>query len=341
MNFLKINGDFGEGGGQIIRTAVTLSCITGQAIIVENIRKNRDTPGLKQQHLTSLKCLEKICNADVEGDKIGSTDLKFIPSNVKSCNLVEDIGTAGSIPLVLQTLIPVAAICQKKLNLTIKGGTDTLWSPTFDYTRYVLKEAYHRMGINFSAELVRRGYYPKGGGKVNLIVLPSKVKSNSFNHRRTKNVKLLCTFSNLSQDIIKIQIENIEKKLIEKKFIVQTKINEENTIDSGASLLIYSIDEESIIGINSIYDKKTGKFNLDLDDFMSNNLGVDKHLADMLVLPASLANGITIFRVNEISKHLETNLYVASKITGCKYGIGKLDVGFEIRIEGISNSSIK
>lgn len=341
MDFLKINGEFGEGGGQIIRTAITLSCITKQPIIIENIRNNRKIPGLRAQHLTAIKILQKICDADVEGAKIGSTSLKFIPRNVKNCNLIEDIGTAGSIPLVLQVLIPVAAICQKKLNLTIKGGTDTLWSPTIDYTQYVLREAYSRMGIQFSIKLIKRGYYPKGGGEINLDVDPSTVKPISLYQRETKNVKLLCSFSNLPCELIDNQVKSIEKKLIENKFIVQSQINEENTIDSGASILIFSIDKESIIGVDSIFNNKTEKFNLDLESFVQNNLGVDERLADMLVLPASLSNKMTIFRVNNISKHLETNLFITSKITGCKYGIGKLSEGFEIRIEGVSNTSVK
>jgi RNA 3'-terminal phosphate cyclase (ATP) len=341
MNFLKIDGEFGEGGGQIIRTAITLSCVTKQPIIIENIRKNRKVPGLKPQHLTAIKILQKICDADVEGAKIGSTSLKFAPGNVKSCNLIEDVGTAGSISLILQVLIPVAAICQKKLNLTIKGGTDTLWSPTIDYTQYILREVYSRMGIKFSINLIKRGYYPKGGGEVNVDVLPSSVKSISLRQRKTKNVKLFCSFSNLPNELIKNHVESIERKLTERKFIVQTQINEETAIDSGASLLIFSIDEESIIGVDSIFDNKTEKFDLDLESFTENNLGVDERLADMLVLPASLTNEMTVFRVNNISKHLETNLFVTSKITGCKYGIGKLSNGFEIRIEGVSNTNIK
>jgi len=341
MDFLKINGEFGEGGGQIIRTAITLSCITKRPIIIENIRNNRKIPGLKAQHLTAIKILQKICNADVEGANIGSTNLKFIPGNVKSCNLVEDIGTAGSISLVLQVVIPVIAICQKKINLTIKGGTDTLWSPTIDYTQCVLREAYSRMGIDFSIKLIKRGYYPKGGGEVNLDVLPSIVKPILLYQRKTKNVKLLCSFSNLPNELIKKQINNFERELTKREFIVQTQINEEKAIDSGASLLIFSIDKESIIGVDSIFDKKTEKFNLDLESFSENNLGIDERLADMIVLPASLTNEMTIFRVKNISKHLETNLFVTSKITGCKYGIGKLSDGFEIRIEGVSNTSIK
>ena len=114
-----------------------------------------------------------------------------------------------------------------------------------------------------------------------------------------------------------------------------------NVDDSGATVLIWSIDNNSTIGNDSLFDFKKKKFTLDLDDFINNNSSVDDNLADMLVLPASLASGMTIFQIKKISKHLETNLFVASKITGCKYGIGQLKDGFEVRIKGISYSGIK
>ena len=341
MEFLKINGGHGEGGGQIIRSAIVLSCITKQSIHLEDIRKNRKVPGLRPQHLTAIKILQKITKAKVIGAKLGSTELKFIPGNIESLELVEDIGTAGSIPLILQVLIPVVAISKKELILTIKGGTDVLWSPSIDYTQHILKEAYSRMGIKFSLELSKRGYYPKGGGEINLQVYPSRVKSISFSERKTNIVKIICTFSKLPIEKIKKQIEEIKKKLTNENFIVKIKIQNQEAIDSGASLLIYSIDEHSIIGVDALFDKKTQKFDLDLDEFVKNSIGIDANLADMLIVPASLGEKKTILQVRKISKHLETNLFVTSKITGCKYGIGKLTNGFEVIIEGISNSSIK
>ena len=341
MDFLKINGGYGEGGGQIIRSAITLSCITKRPIHLENIRKNRKVPGLRPQHLTSIKILQKVANAKVVGAEIGSTELKFIPGNIKNLELVEDVGTAGSISLILQVLIPVVAISQKKLSLTIKGGTDVLWSPSIDYTRYVLRDAFSRMGIEFSFELIKRGYYPKGGGEINLQVYPSRVKSISFLQRKTNSVKLICTFSKLSIEKIKNQIEEIKNKLTKENFIVEIEIKNQEAEDSGASLLIYSIDEDSIIGVDALFDKNTQRFDLDLDKFVKNSLGVDDNLADMLVVPASLGQKKTTFQVRKITKHLETNLFVTSKITGCKYGIRRLTNGFEVIIEGVSDSSIK
>ena len=341
MDFLEINGGHGEGGGQIVRSAVTLSCITKKPIHITNIRKNRKKPGLKPQHLRTIKILKIVANAKVIGAELGSTELKFIPGNIESLDLDEDVGTAGSISLILQVLIPVVSILQKKLNLTIRGGTDVLWSPSIEYTQYVLGEAYRRMGIEFSLELVKRGYYPKGGGEINLQVYPSHLKAASFLERRTNDVKLICTLSKISHEKIENEIRKIKTRLENQGFIVQTEIKDQDAVDSGASLLIYSRDEYSIIGIDSLFDKKMQKFDLDLDEFVENVLGVDENLADMIVVPASLAHGKTIFRVRKITKHLETNLFVTSKITGCRYGIGRLPNGYEVIIEGILNSGIE
>ena len=336
MDFLKINGGHGEGGGQIIRSSIVLSCITNQPIHLENIRKNRKEGGLKAQHLTAIKILQKIANAEVIGAELGSTEIKFIPNKIESLELIEDIKTAGSISLILQVLIPVVSIAQKKLTLIIKGGTDVLWSPSMDYTQYVLKEAYSRMGIKFSIEVIKRGYYPKGGGEIKIQVYPAEIKSVNFIERKTNNLKLICTFSKISLEKIKEKIEKIKEKIK-----VESEIKEEEAIDSGASLLIYNIDNNSIMGIDSLFNKKIQNFDLDLDKINNNSLGLDEKLADMIVVPASLAKGKTIFRVKEITNHLETNLFVTSKITGCKYGIGKISEGFEVIVEGVSNSSIK
>ena len=340
MEFLKINGGHGEGGGQIVRSAIVLSCITKKPIHIENIRKNRKKSGLKPQHLTAISILQKISNAKVIGCSIGSTELKFIPGEIENLELSEDVGTAGSIPLILQVLIPVVALSHKKLSLSIKGGTDVLWSPSIDYTQHVLKEAYSRMGINFDLEVIKRGYYPKGNGQIKLQVNPSYAKSVLFSKRNTNNVKLLCTYSKIQNEIIEKKVREIKEKLENENFQVETKITNEKALDSGSSLLVYSIDENSIIGIDALFDKKTQRFDLKLEKFFD-SLGVDENLADMIVVPASLAKGKTTFQVKEITKHLETNLFVTSKITGCRYGIGRLSNGYEVIIEGISNSSIK
>lgn len=342
MKVLKIDGAFGEGGGQIIRTATTLSCITKTPIQIDNIRKNRPVPGLRAQHLTSIKLLAKISNAQVEGLRIGSKSIKFIPKRIESCSLKENIGTAGSISLVLQVLIPSVSLAKKRLKLSIIGGTDVKWSPTSNYTKNVLAEAYSRFGINFSMKIRKRGYYPKGGGIVELEVFPSKkINPIHLSQRKTSETKLMCSFSKIYKEKIIDKVTNLKNLLEKKGFKVNSEIKQEVALDQGSTLLIFSIDSDSIIGSDGLFESKVGLFpeNI-LYDFVNCNLGADNHLADMLVLPASLTKEMSIFRVKKITKHLETNLYVTSKITGCKYGIGKLDDGFEVRIIGNSDSSI-
>jgi len=341
MNFLKINGAHGEGGGQIVRSAITLSCITNQPIHLENIRKNRKNGGLKPQHLTAIKILQKISNAKVIGNKLGSTELKFIPGEIKNSELIEDVKTAGSIALILQVLIPAVSISKKKLSLIVKGGTDVLWSPTMNYTNYVLKEAYSRIGIIFDLKITKRGYFPKGGGEIKLEVCPANVKSINFSKRKIQKLKLKCTFSKIPISVIKENVKNIEEEIKKNNFEIDVEIKEEEAIDSGASMLIYSIEDNSIFGIDGLFDKKIGKFDLKIEEILDNFFGVDKNLADMLVVPLSLGSDKTKFEVSEITKHLETNLFVTSKITGCRYGIGKTSKGFEVIIEGVSNTSIK
>ena len=342
LEFLKINGGHGEGGGQIIRSAITLSCITKKPIHLENIRKNRKIPGLRPQHLTAITILQKMTDAKVIGAEIGSTELKFIPGEIKEGDFLGDVKTAGSVSLILQVVIPVIALSQKKINLTIKGGTDVLWSPSFNYTEHVLKKAYERMGIKFVIEKIRTGYYPKGGGEVKVKTSPTySIKAITLTERKTNAVKVLCTFTKISESKILDEIKKIEKILNVKKISADTKIKNQDAIDAGASLLVFSVDEKSIIGVDSLFDKKTQTFDINIDEFTENKLGLDKNLADMLVIPASLAEGNTVLRVKEITKHLESNLFVTSKITGCRYGVGRLKEGFEVIIEGTSNSGIK
>ena len=337
MEPIKIDGEFGEGGGQIIRSAVTLSAITGKPVEIENIRKNRKVPGLRPQHLLGVKILSKICQAKVEGLYVNSTSLKFFPSQGVNLDLQEDIGTAGSIPLILQVLTPAVSLMKNSLKLSIIGGTDVPWSPTSDYTKYVFAEAFSRIGINFTYDIKRRGYYPKGGGLVETQIQPCKALNPiSFIERKITFAKLLCVYSHISKEIMQKEIDDAKNILVKNGFDCEISIKEENALDKGCSILIFSNDTNSVTGSDGIYQKNVdGLGELVAKKFIESNLGVDLFLSDMLVVPLSLIKETSVYRIRQITKHLETNLFVASKITGCKYGIGKIDDGFEVRISGI------
>ena len=339
MEPIRIDGGFGEGGGQIIRSAVTLSAITGKPINIENIRKNRKVPGLRPQHLLGVKILSKICQARVEGLYVNSTSLKFFPSQGLNLELQEDIGTAGSIPLILQVLIPAVSIMKNSLKLSIIGGTDVPWSPTSDYTKYVVAEAFSRIGINFTSEISRRGYYPKGGGLIEAKIQPCKsLNPISLVKRTTTSTKLICAYSHIPKEAIEREVHNAKTILYKNGFDCEIVLKEEEALNRGCSILIFSQDAGSVIGSDGIYYKSLSGLGESIaKKFIESNLGIDLNLSDMLVVPLSLTKDTSIYRVKQITKHLETNLFVASKITGCKYGIGKLEDGFEVRISGISD----
>lgn len=342
MDALKIDGSHGEGGGQILRSALTLSCVTQKPIQIENIRHNRKVPGLRPSHLSTIKLLGKICNAKIDGLNVGSTGITFFPGEIQDAKLQENVGTAGSISLILQAIIPAVSLAKKKLELTVSGGTDVPWSPTINYTKHVLSEAYSRIGINFTVDVKKRGYYPKGGGLVDLLVLPcQKITPLHLSKRTTKNAKILCSYSDLSDNEISSSVLSIEKALQEKGFSTESQITQQRTLNQGASVLIHSMDTSSINGADELLDMKSkSEFGKTATSaFIECGFGADANLSDMLVLPLSLTKEMSIFTVKEISPHLETSLYITSKITGCKYGVGKIDGGFEVRIQG-SDSGI-
>ena len=334
MDPLKIDGSHGEGGGQILRTALTLSCVTKRPIQIENIRHNRKVPGLRPSHLSTIKLLGKICNAQMEGASVGSASIRFAPGEIQDTKLAENVGTAGSISLILQAIIPAVSLAGKKLDLHITGGTDVPWSPTCNYTKHVLSEAYSRIGINYTMNIKKRGYYPKGGGQVDLTIQPcQKITPITLSKRTTKNAKILCSYSDVN---VSSNVDSMEKTLQQKGFSVESHTTSEIALNSGASVLIWSSDPGSVTGSDDLFDPKNksefGK--TATNSFIECDLGVDANLSDMIILPLSMTKELSIFTVKEITKHLETNLYITSKITACKYGVGKIDGGYEVRIQG-------
>lgn len=338
MDVLDIDGGYNEGGGQIVRSSVALSCITGRPIRIKNIRRGRRITGLRPQHIAAISILQRISGADVTGARVGSTELKFVPGAAGSMRIVEDMGTAGSIPLILQVLMPVAATSRGGLDITIRGGTDVSWSPSMDYITHVLGKAYSRMGMVFSLEVRRRGYYPRGMGEVNLHTFQSDLRPAAFSGKKTGRAKIICTFSKLPEETIRDEIRRISRDLSE--FALDVRVTEQTAADSGASVLIFDTGD-CIAGTDSLFDKKAGRFGIDAAGRFAESLGVDENLADMLVLPAGICDGRTTLQVRSITRHMETNLFVVSKITGCRYGVGRLDDGFEVMIDGVSHPGVK
>ena len=170
---LTIDGSFGEGGGQILRTALALSLVTGKPFRIENIRAGRKTPGLLRQHLTAVSAAAAIGQADVEGAAIGSRAVAFSPTALKSGEYSFAVGTAGSTTLVLQTVLPALLMGEGQSKLTLEGGTHNPFAPPFDFLVRSFLQLMNRMGPRVTAELERPGFYPAGGGKFSVTIEPA------------------------------------------------------------------------------------------------------------------------------------------------------------------------
>src|SRR4030042_2962008 len=169
---IEIDGSFGEGGGQVLRTSLSLSCLLNKPFRIFNIRKKRKKPGLMPQHLMGIRSLKLISNARVDGDSQGSTELLFAPGEVKAGDYFFDIGTAGSTSLLLQAILPPLIFANNRSSLTLKGGTHVPLSPPFHYINKIFIPVMNKLGIKVKAAIESYGFYPKGGGKVHAEIKP-------------------------------------------------------------------------------------------------------------------------------------------------------------------------
>ncbi|MFH1770309.1 MAG: RNA 3'-terminal phosphate cyclase [archaeon] len=335
---IKINGSFGEGGGAILRQALALSVVTGKPCEIENIRSNRPTPGLKAQHMNSIIALEKLTDSSVTNCEIGSEKITFIPREVMGRTIQIDIGTAGSITLLLQSLILPSILSGKNITINLTGGTDVKWSQPIDYFVHVFVPIIKKYA-DIEVRTMKRGYYPKGSGKV--IV---KINSKQAGLERkpldlTKRGKLLQIrgISHASSDLFERsvadrQADNAEVLLSGLGVSVRVERQYSNTESTGSGITLWAMfsrDEEDgqpiFLGSDSLGEKtkkseEVGREAVDaLKKEIDSGAVVDKYLADQLIPLLAITKGE--IKTSEITKHTLSNIYVAEKF---------LDVKFEI-----------
>ena len=173
---LEIDGSYGEGGGQLLRTAVALAAVTGREIAIRNIRAKRDKPGLAPQHLAAVRAVAALCEAQVEGLELRSQALRFAPRALSGGEHRFDVGTAGCVTLVLQALLPAMVASGRSVSVTVTGGTDVRQAPSIGYFANILLPLLERMGVAARLEVIRRGYYPRGGGEVHIRLAPCTLR---------------------------------------------------------------------------------------------------------------------------------------------------------------------
>jgi len=341
---LQIDGSQKSGSGTILRLSVALSAITQQNLHIKNIRHNRKQPGLRPQHLQSVNTAAKLCNAQTKGAQLGSRELWFNPDIITGGEITIEIGTAGSISMLLLTVLPMCAYAKKTVKIHVKrGGTDVRYAPTINYMNHILLPTLEKMGLKATIYIKKYGYYPKGMGEATLEVTPC---SNLKPINLTKPCKIteiegisVCTFlekQNVAQRQAQKATEILEKNGFNTN--IQVVNDQSNKFQKGSSITLWTkTDTDSIIGADAIGERRktseaVGKEAAEnLLKELKSKATVDVHLGDMLAPYIGLADGSSAYLTRKITEHIHTNIWLTEKILGTKIHVKETSNGFLIQ----------
>jgi RNA 3'-phosphate cyclase len=328
---IEIDGSIGEAGGQILRTACVLSAVTKKPCQVFNIRKGRPKPGLAPQHLLGAQALAQLCNGKLEGDFLGSEEIKFYPGETYRNRVSVSIPTAGSITLVLQTLIPPALFSPSPIKITFDGGaTDTFFSPTIDYFQYVFLKILKKMGAKVDINILKRGYFPEGGAKIEAIIYPSKLGSLNLTKRcKLQKILVISGSSEIlkNKKVAERQLAGVREVLGKLKLPLEEKAEYYQSQSPGSQICLAALFENTIIGADNL--GKLGKraedvgkeAALELLKEQKSEACLDKYLADQILPYLALAPGKSRVTVSETTNHCKTNIRVIEKFIRGKFEI--------------------
>lgn len=325
---IEIDGSYEEAGGQILRTALALSALTQKPFKIINIRAKRDKPGLREQHLQTVKAVKKLCNANISKVDIGVKELEFIPNEITKRNLNIKIRTAGSIALVLQSLI-IASI---KHNLTINiegGGTFNKWAPSVIYLEKILLPLLNQFDFNSKIEIKQHGFYPKGGGKVEFKSKFSNIKQINLEKRlELKNFQVISIASkHLEKAKVADRQASSAKRVIGKSYLEKIKAGVQyvNALCPGSGILSIAEFENTLLGYDVIGEKgkqseKIGEESaINLLKQIQTNACIDEFMIDQILPFMALAEKNSKVKVLELTNHSKTNIWVIEQFLSVKF----------------------
>jgi RNA 3'-terminal phosphate cyclase (ATP) len=345
---IVIDGSHGEGGGQILRTALALSTLLERPLRIENIRAGRPNPGLQAQHLTAVQAMAAICRAEVKGDTLGSPALTFVPGGPpQPGSYTFDVaearqgGSAGAATLVLQTVLLPLALAGGASQLTIHGGTHVAWSPPYHYIESVYQPLLARIGLRAAVELLKWGWYPLGGGEIRATINPTdRLIALKLNERGTLlRVQGLAVAANLPAHIPQRMADRADKLLKSQGVAAEIETLRVKADCAGAGIFLAAEYEKTRAGFSALgargkpSEQVAEEACRALLSFHRSAAAVDKHLADQLILPLALADGPSTFLAEEISQHTETNIWVVENLTARRFlispeegGLGRIEI---------------
>lgn len=342
MNLLEIDGGFGEGGGQLSRYAVALAAVTGRAIHLHGIRARRAKPGLMAQHLAALGSVAKISGGVLEGAFLGAREIWFRPGPIRGGDHRFEVGTAGSVSLVLQALLPVALHADGPSRLTITGGTDVRMAPPLDYLRLVFLPWLARMGVEVRVELVRRGYYPRGGGELRVAVAP-RAEPEALRVEAAgalRRVRGVAHVANLPEHVATRMSSAAREALagVSPLQLQSEVLSSDAATGTGGALVLVAETEHTLLGAATVAERGVRAETLGRDAGralraeLESGAGLDEHAADQLLIYAAQAREPSVFTLRELSEHARTAMWLIAQFLPVRFEVEPLGKLQRVRV---------
>jgi RNA 3'-terminal phosphate cyclase (ATP) len=339
VELLTIDGSVGEGGGQILRTSLALSLLTGRPFRMVNIRAGRKKPGLLRQHLTAVQAAVQVGDAVTDGADIGSTELVFRPEKIKPGDYRFAVGTAGSTSLVLQTVLPALMLGETPSRLTLEGGTHNPFAPPFDFLTHTFLPQLARFGPQVEATLHRPGFYPAGGGRIEMAITPVAALRPVELLERGADLgrRVTVHLAGLSSHFAKRAFAQIEKRMRWTEDCLEVI---EHPPECGPGLVLMGATQFSeattiftAFGERGTSTERIADVVIDaIRQYLTCTCPVGEYLADQLLIPLALA-GQGAFRTTGITPHTQTNMEIIAKFLPVRFEVKALEnSGSEVRV---------
>lgn len=324
----EIDGSHGEGGGQLVRMAVAVAAALGVPVRIVNIRARRRVPGLAAQHVAAVRAVAALCDADCEGVQLRSSALSFAPRRLHGGEFDIEVGTAGSIALVLQAMLPAAVASGARVEARIRGGTDVPAAPPIDYVRLVMLPLLAGMGIDAQLELVRRGYYPKGGGEVRLSLAPvPRVRPLVCSGvGPLERIELLAHVAHLPRQIAD-RMARAARAELPGGLPLQSRLEvcpDERASGPGGAIVLRAVAANTVLGAGQVAERGVPAERLGqlagraLADDVRSAACVDIHAADQVPVFLALAEGTSTFRARRLSPHAATVMWLLEQLSAAR-----------------------